>query len=359
MAELSATRNIAERTSSAAPYPAGWADRVTDRVDRLPLPAWAFYLLVWLGLFSVETSINWYSGVYPVGTFFLYHLIFTGLVIYGLALVHYFDKVAGDALVALRPALTGTEAEFDRLHYEISTMPARSSIVAVVAGIVLGIPIVLLFADSRTLALTKAFDTPPSMVLNIILLFVIWCLMGLYSYHTVRQLLLVNRVYATATRVDLFRRQPLYAFSGLAARTALSWAVLPYAGIISRPGITENLAVLWTSVVMTVVALIIFAWPLWGVHRLMEAEKKRLLDENGVQLSAAMAETHRRMKAHDLSDMGGLKDAFDNLVSEQAVINKIPTWPWQNGTLGILITALVLPVVLWILERVLERLWGI
>jgi len=339
-------------------YPPGWVDRLTDWVDSLRMPPWAFYLLVWLVLFCVETGVSWYGGVYPVSTIFPYHLIFTGIVVYGIAMIHYLEAVARHSLKSFRPALIGDDTDFARLEYKLATMPMRSSVIATICGLFLGVPIALVLADDRTRSLTKLLDSGPSIALNITLLLIIWSMMGLFAFHTARQLYLVSRIYSTASHVDLFRRGPLYAFSGLAARTAIAVSILPYAGIVSRPAVTENVAILWTAIGLTATGLLIFVWPLLGVHRLMEAEKKRLLDENGHEMKAAIADTHRRLDAQDLSGMDNLKYALDNLVTEQTVINKISTWPWQVGTVGVLATALLLPVLLWIVERLLERLMG-
>jgi hypothetical protein len=309
-------------------------------------------------LFTVETTVSWYTGVYPVGTIFPYHLIFTGIVVYTTAMIHYLDSVARHSLKSFRPALIGDDADFARLEYRLTTMPARSTLLATIGGLILGVPIALVIADDRTRSLTKLLDSVPSTVLNVTLLAIIWTMMGVFAFHTARQLYLVSRIYSTACHVDLFRRGPLYAFSGLAARTAFALAILPYAGIITRPAVTENVAIVWAAISVNIAGLLIFVWPLLGMHRLMEAEKKRLLDENGQEMKAAIADTHRRLDAGDLSEMVNLKNALDNLVSEQMVITKISTWPWQAGTVGVLASALFLPVILWIVERVLERLMG-
>jgi hypothetical protein len=356
MAQVSTAKGTVEGDSSSGMYPAGWADHVTDRVDTLPIPAWLFYVLIWVALFLIETGVNWYSGVYPPGTFVPYHAIFTGLAIYGLAMVHYLDKVAAHALEAFRPALTGSDTDFQSLRYRLTTMPARASLVATIAGIGVGVPVAGIFGGGGTLSLTMLFDSPPSTALNFVLLTFVWCFQGLFLYHTWRQLRLVNDIYTTSAPVDLFRRHNLYSFSGLSARTAIGWLIIPYAGIISRPGVTSNIAVVVTAIVVTGVSVAIFVWPLVGVHRLMEVEKARLLDENGRRLKETIEETHRRLDAQDLSGIDNLKHAMDNLVTEQAVIGKIPTWPWATGTVGVLATALLLPIVLWIIERILERL---
>jgi hypothetical protein len=339
-------------------YPPGWVDRLTDWVDTLRIPAWAFYLLVWIILFAIETAVNWYTGVYPVGTIFPYHLIFTGIVVYTTAMIHYLDSVTRHSLKSFRPALIGDDADFARLEHKLTTMPARSTLLATIGGLLLGVPIALVIADDRTRSLTKLLDSVPSMVLNMTLLAIIWTMMGVFAFHTARQLYLVSRIYSTACHVDLFRRGPLYAFSGLAARTAFALAILPYAGIITRPAVTENVAIVWAAISVNIAGLLIFVWPLLGMHRLMEAEKKRLLDQNGQKMEAAINETHRRLDAQDLTGMENLKDALDNLVTEQTVVSKISTWPWQLGTVSVLATALFLPIILWVVQRLLDRLLG-
>jgi len=339
-------------------YAPGWADRFTDWVDSLAIPSWAFYLLVWLALFAIETGVNWYTGVYPAGTLFPYHLVVAALVVYGIASIHYLDRVADHALKAFRPTLAGDATDFARLEYKLTTMPMRSTIIAGILGICIGIPISITFADARTMNLAKLTGSTPSTVLNVAFGVLIWCGLGVYAFHTVRQLYLVSRIYTTSAHIDLFRRAPLYAFSGLSARTALSIAIVPYAGIISRPGVIENAFIAWAAITLTLLGLLIFVWPLLGVHRLMEAEKKRLLDQNGQEMEAAIAETHRRLDAQELAGMDNLKDALDNLVTEQTVVNKISTWPWQLGTVGVLATALFLPIILWTVQRLLDRLLG-
>ena len=337
-------------------YAPGWADRIIDWVGRLPVPAWLFYLSVWFGAFVLETVVNWYSGVYPPGTIYFYHMFVSAIVVYGLAAIHYLDKVAEDALKSFRPALIGDDNDFAMLRYKFTTMPAIASVLAGAFGIVFVSLFSSLVIDSRIIGLVKLFDSVPSAVLNGLLLAIGWPTMGIFFYHTVRQLRLIHHVYATATHVNLYRRWPLYAFSGLSARTAVSLAMIPYVGIITRPGVTENIGVLLLAGGLTVVGLVIFVWPLLGIHRIMEAEKTRLLDENGRKLEAAITETHKRWDSQDLAGMEDLKNGLDNLVTEQTVISKISTWPWQTATVGVLATALLLPILLWIAQRLLERL---
>jgi len=47
-----------------------------------------------------------------------------------------------------------------------------------------------------------------------------------------------------------------------------------------------------------------------------------------------------------------------SLLSEKAELASIPTWPWETATLRAVVTALVLPAVLWLITRILERVLG-
>ncbi len=88
--------NDAERewTEGAAPYPAGWVDRITTRVVDLPVPGPVVYLLAWLVVIAIETLIKWWDGAYPVGTLYPFHAVFTS----GLASITRFTSCAWSAI---------------------------------------------------------------------------------------------------------------------------------------------------------------------------------------------------------------------------------------------------------------------
>jgi hypothetical protein len=139
-------------------------------------------------------------------------------------------------------------------------------------------------------------------------------------------------------------------------RTSICLVFTSYLTIAGTPSIMEDPSVIIALVALTAFALFIFAVPLVSAHRSMEEEKRRLLDENGQTMESVISETHRRWEVGDLSGIDNLKDMLDNLVTEQQVLGKISTWPWQVGTVGVLVTALVLPIFLWLVQRILERL---
>ena len=65
---------------------------------------------------------------------------------------------------------------------------------------------------------------------------------------------------------------------------------------------------------------------------------------------------HRRTNAHDYSEMANMNDAMDSLTKEQSAVDKVSTWPWEPEVVRAVATALLLPVVIWVITRMLERL---
>lgn len=87
----------------AQPYSPSWLNRFTDLVERLPVPAWTFYLGSWLVLFVSYTAVKWLDGTYAVGTLFPFHAVFAGLIVYAAAASHYLSYVAGKPCALFDP----------------------------------------------------------------------------------------------------------------------------------------------------------------------------------------------------------------------------------------------------------------
>jgi hypothetical protein len=71
-----------------------------------------------------------------------------------------------------------------------------------------------------------------------------------------------------------------------------------------------------------------------------------------------MAESHKRLDEGHVESIGELNTALSGLEMQRNAIMAIPTWPWQPETVRLLITALALPLGLWIAQYVLQRALG-
>lgn len=340
----------------SVPYSPGWTDRLIGWIRNLPIPGWLFYLGVWLLLSAVETAVKWFDGTYPVGEYSAYHTLPQFTLVYALAMMQHLDQLASKALAHARPALNVDDSQYRQLLYRLTVLPARPTLLASLSGMLFGFFVFLtsqeLFDD------LKIFTSPLASVveffIGLVLLYGTW---GALIYHTVRQLGLVNDIYERHARVDLFELGPLYAFSGLTARTSagLAFSVVPWL-ILVPEAFSSTVGGIVYLVGMLLVCVVAFIWPLLGVHSLMVEEKARREREQHLQMQAAIADLHRRMTAGELADIGTLKTGMDALVLEESVLDKISTWPWRAGTVRGLAASLFLPIVIWLATRLLERL---
>jgi hypothetical protein len=152
--------------------------------------------------------------------------------------------------------------------------------------------------------------------------------------------------------------RPLYGLSSLTALTGASLAGITYGWIAINPSLLGELVTLAIVLPITVLALITFVWPLFGIHRLLVQEKGRLIDECSIRLEATLADLHQRVDGGALEAMDDLNKTITSLELELNLLEKIPTWPWRSETVRLLITALALPLGLWLVQYVLQRLMG-
>ena len=341
-------------------YPPSWVDRFIDWVKRLPGPSWLCYLVLWFAPFLMANAIKWLDGSQPPGTIELFSTISVSDGVYFLALMHYLKGTAGAAIRAFRPALAVSEDEYTKLDYQLTTLPARgvllaSGIGAAIAGLTVLFNPNVPGAGYTTSLLATVFGSG-------IAIFT-FAVTAALVYQTIHQLTMVSRIQAAATRINLFQPDPLYAFSGLTARTAMGYLLLADTAVLVMLEFMREEAIdpmaLGIMVFMMLLAAVTFVLPLLGMHRRMIEEKARLESEANRRLEAAIAELHRRLDADDLTGMTELYRAITSLEIERDVLAKIPTWPWQPGTLRVALSPLLLPVAVWLIQRLLERFAGL
>jgi hypothetical protein len=361
MEQIAATQQTVNTEQPIAqPYPPSWVDRLDDWVRRLPLPAWLFYLGVGLALVLIRTIAAWSDGSYPVGTIFPLHVVTASAGVYLLLVLHYLDDRAGAALADFRPVLNVDDAGYERLRYQITTMAARPAFVWSLAGLVVGVAGALFLVSEAQAQAGKLFTSPIASIVDYVVSYGFdWVIVAVLVYHTIHQLRLVSRIYTQYTNVNIFETGPLYALSRVTALTAIALLSIPYLALI----LGASSVVQWDSpqnVIATgffmLVALVALVWPLLGAHRLLQESKIRRKSEVARRLEAVTDELHRRADARDYTEMVNMDHAIDGLTKEQSALDKVSTWPWAPETVRAVVTALLLPVALWIVTRVLERL---
>ena len=337
------------------PYPPSWIDRLMTAIQRLPVPYGVAYVIFFLLEAAVMHALGWLDGSLPPLSFDPLYLLFP-LWLWGpLAIMTYLDEVALHALQEFQPLLEEHEDEIPRLQYELTTLPSRS---VWISGLWwTGVFAVMMYVSFP--AIVREYSYGPLAVASS------W-IFGLFSFvtgsavyfHTIRQLRLVSRILGLVERVNLFRLDPVYAFARVTAKTGVSWLLLTGATLIVFPLRLINVTVVALYLTQVVFALGAFVLPLWNVHQRLVDEKRRLLAAVNRRLEATIHRLHQALDGDELARVKEIDTALAGLGSERTVLAGIHTWPWSTATLSGFVSALVLPVALFLIQLALRNLLG-
>ena len=353
------TKDVAEHRSQSILYEPSWIDRLTDWVSRLPIPAWVFYPVLGLALALLLSSVAWAGRVDDPVMFLVNYLLEAMTLVFILALIHYLDHSAAAALARFRRVLAVDDAAYKELNYQLTTLPAWPTLLAWSLGAIYAIASLLAnvvtYENRNGISLVVSL---PVIVMDVGFRILIYVLVGVLIYHTLHQLRMVNEIYTRHTRINLFQLGPLYSLSSLTALTAIGIGIPTYLwfqiNILSAD--SSYLSDIFQTIVLGIVIVVTFISPLLGAHSLLEKEKQRLNDEVARRMEATIARLHKQIDNDVLDDRAALKETLDGLVTEQGVIQKLRTWPWRTETVGGLGLAFLLPILIWVVQRVLERL---
>ena len=79
-----------------------------------------------------------------------------------------------------------------------------------------------------------------------------------------------------------------------------------------------------------------------------------MLDQAALRFGALLDDLHQRVDGGRLEGMDDLNKAIASLEIEQSALDRVPTWPWRPETMRLLITALALPLLVWVAQYVLQ-----
>jgi hypothetical protein len=340
-------------------YPApsrSMVDRLVTFVDRLPGPAFLWFGALSIALVVIAHAWVWAAGGRRVGELEI-EVIPPALIMgYFLWLVHLLNRVASLAFDSFRPALGGTAAEQEHYRSQLTSIPDRIAIVAVV--VVVFVLNLAYFGTIRPLR-------PPLPVTVEIASGILYVLaaasLGLFVIFDIRQLRLVSRLSALAANVDIFKPGPVTALSRLTATPAIGIlafvAVYALTTSITVPT-TEQAALpafIAEEVALILLAVASFVLPLRVMHGRLVDEKNDLLGEAQDRLKATLTRLHDAVAANDLSNADQLNKTLSSVLAERDVLAKLPTWPWSTATFRGVASAVLLPVVIFVITRLIDQ----
>lgn len=331
-------------------------------------PIWLIYLLVWLVFWGLVSGPVLLSGNQLPARALRGHAGFSANAVLFLAVMHYLDNAAERAIGAFRSATKVDHSAFLNAKRALTTMPARPVLLVSVFGVIL--PVALSPISVPAMRQYYLATSPLSIAMNVGLVSTLQgATFGVFVFHTIRQLRTVSLIHREQTQISLFRLQSLYGLSSLTAKTAFALVIIgvvAYATAGSNPDLSAlSNATVWSDPVFVGVgyllvsictAAAVFGFPLVGLPRMLVEEKARLQAENDQRLEEIVEKLHRLVDRADLDSVDALEKTLSSLTMERDVIRRTPTWPWSPGALGVLVSAVLLPITVWLLQRLFERI---
>ena len=341
-------------TGSAQPYAPSWFNRLLDFCGNLSIPAWAIYC-GWLVVQGVLANVAaWDAGLLPVGSFNAL-LAFCGIWSFEVLLFsHYLDVLARDSLLGYRPMLKNvSQAAFEQIQYEFTTMPHRPVLWISVVGLAVGI----FLAHSARSYQPLMFAWPWLAYLFYGISLAVFCV---FSYRVIRQLRFASKLYALTENIDLYYLKPIYSLSRLAVWTSLSVGIIINLNILLlTPQLLVSSAFITILVLATLLSLTTFLTPLLGIKRRILAEKNRLMSATGRDIEAAYDLLEKAIRSGDSKKLADVKVMLDLVHRKKEFVHSIPVWPWNPGSFTALLSAIILPIVLGILSRIMQKVLGL
>ena len=334
-------------------YKPSWINRLTHRVAGLKIPFGAFYLVFWITFSIILILLRWGEAVYPSGTLNVSDLVMSATGIFFVALIHYLDQWARKKLGVFRNEINVSDQEFENLAYQLTTLPARQANIAGLITFGFGALTLLLSPDSYSfLNLNLSSFSGGMQLVNFLFG---WFVFGPLSYHAYWQLSLGSQATSIYIRINLFNLDPIYTFAGLTLRTALGWLVIAYAWALTTPHLFGNIIITFTILFMQVVAILTFILPLLSAHNNIVSKKDELLHEIGNHLDAVIHQMSKGSEELGKDELSTLREKLTTLTMAEERLRKLPTWPWRQGTVNSLVSAILIPNAIWLLQIVLER----
>jgi hypothetical protein len=339
------------------PIPASsWMHGLVVRVEGLPAPTWA----VLLGVFALSALLMhllpWTKGSVPFGEFDPASAVWGALLPVLLWISADLERVAARAFDAFRPALTLPPDAAERLRTDLIVVPARPALVVTAIALLANV------GSFATDPVTYTINVPPLVVAFVFLYqALIISLMFEILYRLIRQSRLIRRTLDEDVAIDVFRPHALHAFATLAARPGILLCIMVAASVPVTPP-PDSVGAFLVGVapfifVPPMVAVAAFVLPLAGAHERLAGQKAMLQDAAELRLQATLANLNRDVDAGEVGRADGLNKTIASLVAQREILARLPTWPWSAGTVRGLGSAILLPLMIFLAQQALGRLF--
>ena len=335
----------------------GLVTRFTLWVRSLPVSPWVFYPALFAAWVLFDLIAWGLAGALPQGSWSLRSLYdtFSGgaFAVSVLAFYFYLDEAIAESADDSRVISGLSDSQFARFRHELIVIPLWPELLV---GAVFGV------ASVQAAMFQQGFnELAPSMVLYL-LDWVLAAVIGFgFAFRVLRLIVLIGRFYAGPVNLNLFNLPPLYELTTVVGKAALFFLLLWYVNIplSLNEFILRSPAALASLTVIALIPLAAFLVPQAVLSRRLAREKTRLIVDVSLQLQSAFQQLKRNLDSKALEDVDRIRPAIEALIAESKYIDAIPTWPWRLATFRIAVTAVILPVLVWLIQQVLDRVFAL
>jgi len=267
-----------------------------------------------------------------------------------LAFYYFFDNWIADAADDSRSISKLDESQFARLKHELVVIPRWFHlIVGVLAGGFAMQSAVLQYGFSQ-------------ISLRNLLVLLEWAITAFltfgFAFRIIRLIVLIVRFYSGPLDINLFNLPQIYELSSVVSRAGMFLLLLWYVNLPLNLNefVLSSPVALGSALLLALLPFGAFLAPQVILSRRLNRNKSDLTVEVTLQLDKSFAKLRDAVEDEDLEKIDLHRTAIDALISKLRYIESIPTWPWRLGAFRITITAVMLPVIVWLIQQVLDQL---
>jgi hypothetical protein len=331
-----------------------WVDKLQGVAENLPPGPMSLYIILAVVLTLILYGSQWISGNTEKYLFTLpltWTAVWTPLM---LAMIHILDRIARRSLNEFRPA-SGLEAEdCERYEHRFLTMPSRPVILMHLLGTVI-------FLGTVWLEPSYSGLISGDLVSDAVVYLIFWFNMGMLlvsMYHHTRQLEMVSTLHKEAPNIEIIDTTPIFAFSRLSFWAAALTVFMILPSIFIYQTAEENILFALPSIIGIGLAMLVFFLPLHSLNKRLVNEKSARLGHVRRRIHASIDELNQRVDRGDLSDIEAQHSQLAALILEQEYLDKLRTWPWPRGTFARLLGLIALPILVFILQLLIQRFFS-
>ena len=299
-----------------------WIDLFILWVESLPIARWLFYSLLLLVLALLNFVIARFSPLSALELFYA-SLLFVVL----LAAVHGLSSLARSAFDQFSPSLDDSKTPIDDCRRRFLVAPPWIGWLTLILGI-------LVSADGGL------YDVG------------ITALTLFYMANSIRRLRLVILLHRQVDHIDLFHLSPLRAFSRFSSSTAI---VLLMPILVGAPYTTIEPDTLIFYAVNGLLAMAVFILPLVGLRNRINAVRAERIQGIMEDVDLIARKAREAVQKGEEDRLGKLKSGLDLFLIQRNELRKVQTWPWKTSTIQGFLSAFLLPIIIWLITRILER----